>query len=96
MSHRFATGKRRDKARDVKAHAAGRLGQRYGLDGKAAEAIAALLASGAPPATCTFVEKQSLRLSVWDVEYDGQIVRVVYDKTRKLVVTALPREANGG
>lgn len=36
------------------------------------------------------VERQSLRVSVHDVDLDGVTVRVVYDRHRKQVVTFLP------
>ena len=38
------------------------------------------------------VEKQSNRISVHDVIYNGEVYRVVYDKNRKTIVTALPPE----
>lgn len=43
---------------------------------------------------CTFVERQSNRLSVWLVEIKGQKVKVVYDRNRKSVVTMLPLSRN--
>ena len=36
-----------------------------------------------------FVERQSLRVTVWDVEYNGTVLRVVYDKKRGMPVTIL-------
>jgi len=36
------------------------------------------------------VEKQSNRITVYDVIYEGKVYRVVYDKKRKTIVTALP------
>lgn len=39
---------------------------------------------------CHFIEKQSNRVSVWDVIYGGQVFRVVYDKERKNIVTVFP------
>ena len=41
-----------------------------------------------------FVEKESNRVSLWDVMVKGKIIRVVYDKDRKNIVTALPQEAD--
>lgn len=41
----------------------------------------------------TFIEKQSNRVSVFDVALGEKIVRVVYDKHRKTIVTALPDSA---
>lgn len=42
----------------------------------------------------TFVMKQSLRVSVFDVEFEGETYRVVYDKIRKEIVTFLDRDMN--
>ena len=36
-----------------------------------------------------FVERQSLRISVWEIDYHGQRCNVVYDKQRKTIVTFL-------
>lgn len=38
------------------------------------------------------LEKQSVRLTVFQLEHDGEVVRVVYDKTRKQIVTVLPKD----
>jgi len=40
------------------------------------------------------VRRQSNRVSIWDLEFEGQMIRVVYDKKTKAIVTALypPRE----
>lgn len=42
----------------------------------------------------TFVRRQSLRVTLWDVAFRDHPVpmRVVYDKLRKNIVTILPRE----
>jgi hypothetical protein len=37
----------------------------------------------------SFVEKQSNRISVWDVDYEGKVARIVYDRIRKQIVTFL-------
>lgn len=37
-----------------------------------------------------FIRKQSNRITHWDVTFQDQVIRVVYDKARKVVVTALP------
>jgi len=40
------------------------------------------------------VRRQSNRVSIWDIEFEDQMIRVVYDKRTKAIVTALypPRE----
>lgn len=42
-----------------------------------------------------FVERQSNRLTVWDLFYQGKEVRVIYDSHRKSIVTFLPYECVG-
>ena len=37
-----------------------------------------------------FVERQSNRVTVWDVQIDGIVARVVYDKNRQNIITILP------
>lgn len=39
-----------------------------------------------------FIEKQSLNISAWEIEVDGQKIPVIYDKKRKVIVTCLPKE----
>lgn len=39
-----------------------------------------------------FVERQSNRITVWDVLYKNTDMRVVYDTSRKVIVTVLFRE----
>lgn len=38
------------------------------------------------------VARQSLRVSEWEMLVQGQLVRVIYDKTRKNIVTFLPND----
>ena len=37
-----------------------------------------------------FVSRTSNRVSIWDVDFKGRTVRVVYDKNRGNIVTVLP------
>ena len=39
-----------------------------------------------------FVERQSHRVSLFDIDIDGRSARVVYDKQRKTIVSFLPAE----
>ena len=41
----------------------------------------------------TFVERQSNRVTVWDIEIKGEIARIVYDSQRHQIVTFLPKGA---
>jgi hypothetical protein len=36
-----------------------------------------------------FVRRQSNRVTLWDIEFEGQLIRVVYDKKTSAIVTAL-------
>jgi len=38
------------------------------------------------------IKKQSNRVSIHDVIYEGEVYRVVYDKNRKTIVTVLPSD----
>ncbi len=39
-----------------------------------------------------FVRKQSKRVSIWDVCYEGVEMRVAYDKDRKVIVTVMTKD----
>lgn len=57
-------------------------------------------ASGLESDGARFVEKQSNRVTVWDVRLpdnpEVELVRVCYDKIRKEIITVLPKEAISG
>ncbi len=36
-----------------------------------------------------FIRRQSLRTTIWEVEVEGEVARVVYDAKRHTVVTAM-------
>jgi hypothetical protein len=42
------------------------------------------------PSSATFLAKQSNRVTEWEVPYEGQDLRVLYDKKRKTLITCLP------
>lgn len=73
-----------------KTHFKRRLKQRYGLNiGKEGiKKIIDMIKNG----NAEFVEKQSNRISIFNVEYEEEKIRVVYDKNRKNLVSALPCE----
>ena len=81
---------RRKKSRTNKQrnHAKRRFKQRYGIDfnQQMRQEFRRLIQSN----QCVLVEKQSNRISIWDVTYEGNVYRIVYDKQRKNVVTVLP------
>jgi len=81
---------RRKKSRTNKQrnHSKRRFRQRYGIDfnQQMRQEFRRLIQSN----QCVLVEKQSNRISIWDVTYEGNVYRIVYDKQRKNVVTVLP------
>lgn len=76
------------KTRAQRIHARRRALERYELDlnrHDLREVVESIQAGKA-----TFVRRQSLRVSIWEVTVKGQACRVVYDKLRKTIVTFLP------
>ncbi len=74
------------KAKALKIHTTRRVHQRYGLNVNVHD-----LARLIQERRGTFVKRRSHRVTIWDVEYKGEILRVVYDKKRGLPITALPK-----
>ena len=74
----------RSKSNALKRHTKRRAVERFGI-GVDTNALAKLIQQNHG----AFVERQSLRVTVWDVEYKGAILRVVYDKKRGMPVTVL-------
>ena len=76
------------KERAQRFHAKTRALERYdiALNNKDLQAIAKLIQDR----KAIFVEKQSLRVTLWDVDYNGIRMRTVYDRHRKQIVTVLP------
>lgn len=75
------------KAKCQARHAARRSLERYGFEINQAAAIQKIQAGKA-----RFIERQSLRITLWEVEAAGKRVKVVYDSKRKTIVTALPAD----
>jgi hypothetical protein len=72
------------KAVAMKRHTARRAAERFGM-GVNMDDLARLIQQKQG----RFVERQSVRVTVWDVEYKGTTLRVVYDKKRGMPVTVL-------
>lgn len=68
-------------------HAKGRALERYDLDLNRHDLAAIIQLIQAQQGR--FVERQSFRVSVWDVTYQGKVLRVVYDRKRTAIVTFL-------
>jgi hypothetical protein len=75
------------KHRAQRAHAKRRLQERYGLTVNRHDLrdMVALIQGG----HARMIERQSHRVTVWDLTFHGKEIRVVYDNLRKVVVTAL-------
>jgi len=77
------------KTKAERIHARVRLAVRYGLESSALDEAVKQIQGG----RAHFIESQSHRVSVFDVELRGKQVRVVYDKERGQLITALPPRA---
>lgn len=76
-----------------RVHAQRRLEERYGvsLSGKAyKEVVRCITYSTRTNPTANLIERQSQRVSVWEVPYNGNMLKAVYDQYRKEIVTFLP------
>ncbi len=80
--------KKGDKSDAQRDHAKRRFKERYGFDfnRNIRREFVGLIQHN----QCHLIEKQSNRTSVWDVIYEGNVFRVVYDKQRKNIVTVFP------
>lgn len=78
------------KSKSQKVHTLRRCFQRYGfrLSKKGYADIVRQIQSG----EARFVEKQSNRVSIFEVYCKGEKIMVVYDCTRKTIASFLPRE----
>lgn len=94
------------KTQSLKDHTKKRLAERYGLN--YSKFIKDNLLHQIHSGKGKFVYKQSLRVSVWDCTYDVKetdilnatskaekiIIRAVYDKNRKTIITVLSPDMN--
>jgi hypothetical protein len=81
------------KKQSERIHAQRRLQERYGLSvsGREYKGIIRLIANSTRTnPTARLVERQSQRVSVWDVLWEDKTLRAVYDKFRGEIVTFLP------
>jgi hypothetical protein len=82
--------RRNDKQRAQRAHAKRRAAERFDLNLNRHDL--AKLVQDIQLGRGVFVERQSHRVSVWNVAIGERRVNVVYDKLRKTIVTFLPKE----
>jgi hypothetical protein len=86
------------KQRAQESHARRRFYDRYGI--QLTDALHQDLVRKIQDGRAVFVEKQSNRVSVFDLNVEGQeiealAVRVVYDRERHIIVSALPPSTVG-
>lgn len=75
----------------IRVHAKRRAAERYGLCfGDIGEAKIVAAIQNPKESGAVFRWRTSNRVTVFDVPFRGQIVRVAYDKDRKAIVTFLP------
>lgn len=79
---------RPSKSTNQKRHARRRAAERYDLDlhQDAQQKIIRAIQGG----EAKFIRRQSLRVTVWEVEFEGRKLPVVYDRKRKTIATVLP------
>lgn len=78
-----------DKRQAQVVHAQRRFAERYGVGLSALDMrqLVCQITSG----KATLLERQSRHVSVWAVRFDGEILPVVYDRERHVIVSALPQ-----
>lgn len=79
-----------NKYDQIKAHAKRRARQRYGIDLN--DQVHQELVNMIQKQEAQLVDKQSNRVTVWDMTYKGDEMRVVYDTLRHLIVTFLYKD----
>jgi len=83
---------RRDKASCQRIHAKRRALQRFALDldyGKQEEIIKLIQRGKAK-----FMGRDSIRVAIFAVEFEGTLLKVVYDSERKTLASVLPMNKN--
>lgn len=85
----YAATKNKGKKYAQSAHAKRRAAERYNVvvSSDDLKTVVQRIQSG----RCTLLQKQSNRVSLFDVDIHGTVYRVVYDKKRHSIVTFLPK-----
>jgi len=79
--------KSKGKKRNQIKHARKRFEKRFGIDLN--ENQYTQLVNRVKKGRAHFIRRQSNRISIWDVKFEGKKIRVVYDKKTAAIVTAL-------
>lgn len=86
---------RMPKALSQKKHACRRMQERFGITLSSSDynkLVGMIRHNGFDGNKAIFKERQSNRVSCWQLDYGGQNLSVVYDRHRKRIVTVLPPE----
>lgn len=86
----MASNKKGSKKIAQKRHAKQRALQRYGIDLN--KTLLRTWVEQIHSGSAKFLERQSNRVSVFEITYNDKQIPVVYDRIRKTIVTALPTE----
>lgn len=83
---------RRDKASCQRIHAKRRALQRFAIDLDYAkqDQIIQMIQKG----KAKFISRDSIRVSIFAVEFEGKLLKVVYDADRKTLASVLPMAKN--
>jgi hypothetical protein len=76
------------KRKNCKRHFKRRMRERHGLwvnNGDLKKIVGAIQGGN-----CKLIQKQSNRVSVYEIEYEGKELSIVYDHMRSVPVTVLP------
>lgn len=78
----------------MRAHTKLRLAQRYGLHATGADIFQ--MAKRVAHGQATLLSRQSKTVALWQLEHQGQLIRVVFDSRSRSILTALPLEDSAG
>ena len=80
------------RSRNIRVHARQRAVQRYGVNisNRKRREIIGMIHFGVGK----FVKRRSVRVTEWEISLGGETLRVLYDKTRKEIVTFLPPKSS--
>jgi len=90
MRHCKLRKRGRTKEKTLRQHARRRASERYGLS--LTDKLHAQIVKQIQTSKSKLIEKQSNRISIHDVTIGEDLVRVVYDRERKLIVTFLYKD----
>jgi len=76
-----------------RAHAKKRFKERHGIDFN--RNVRRFFISSIIDGKARFVQKQTNRVAVYDVDYNNKVYRVIYDRTRKNIITVMDNDENG-